>query len=148
MAGRWNVEGASSAAGSIVLRPNSPQSSISTGKSTVSEQRTAPRWARSIMSDNVHEHPELKAEQAHVDHAHACLDAARERALHLTRMVEVGQGGTNQARFEREAIIDSVAARLDHLDLGDASLVFGRIDQEAEAGGLSLIHICRCRRAI
>ena len=86
------------------------------------------------MSDNVHEHPELKAEQAHVDHAHACLDAARERALHLTRMVEVGQGGTNQARFEREAIIDSVAARLDHLDLGDASLVFGRIDQEAEAG--------------
>ena len=45
------------------------------------------------MSDNVHEHPELKAEQAHVDHAHACLDAARERALHLTRMVEVGQGG-------------------------------------------------------
>ncbi|HCV99849.1 MAG TPA: helicase, partial [Acidimicrobiaceae bacterium] len=84
----------------------------------------------------------MEAEQAHVDHAHACLDAARERALHLTRMVEVGQGGTNQARFEREAIIDSVAARLDHLDLGDASLVFGRIDQEAEVGG-GVFHIGR-----
>jgi len=142
MTGRWGVEVAPPIAGSIVLRPNSPQPSISTGESTVSEQRTAPRWARSIMSDNVHEHPELEAEQAHVDHAHACLDAARERALHLTRMVEVGQGGTNQARFEREAIIDSVAARLDHLDLGDASLVFGRIDQEAEVGG-GVFHIGR-----
>ena len=94
------------------------------------------------MSDNVHEHPELEAEQAHIDHAHACLDAARERALELTRMVEVGKGGTNQARFEREAIIESVAARLEHLDLGDASLVFGRIDQEADAGG-GVFHIGR-----
>jgi DNA helicase IV len=94
------------------------------------------------MSNNVHEHPELEAEQAHVDHAHACLDAARERALQLTRMVEVGKGGTNQARFEREAIIESVVARLDHLDLGDASLVFGRIDQEPEAGG-GVFHIGR-----
>ncbi|MCP4851719.1 MAG: hypothetical protein GY900_08295, partial [Actinomycetia bacterium] len=94
------------------------------------------------MSDNVHEHPELEAEQAHIDHAHACLDAARERALELTRMVEVGKGGTNQARFEREAIIESVVARLEHLDLGDASLVFGRIDQEVEAGG-GVFHIGR-----
>jgi len=80
------------------------------------------------------EHPELAAEQAYVDQAYACLDAARERALALTTMVEVGRGGTNQARFEREAIQESVAARLGQLDMGDASLVFGRIDQEADAG--------------
>ncbi len=87
-------------------------------------------------------HPELALEQAHVDHAHACLDAARERALDLTRMVEVGRGGTNQARFEREAIIEQVVARLEHLDLGDAALVFGRIDQEPEAGG-GVFHVGR-----
>ena len=80
------------------------------------------------------EHPEMDAEQAYVDHAYACLESARDRALELTAMVEVGQGGTNQARFEREAIWDSVAARLGRLDMGDAALVFGRIDQEAEAG--------------
>ena len=80
------------------------------------------------------EHPEMDAEQAYVDHAYACLESARDRALELTAMVEVGQGGTNQARFEREAIWDSVAARLGQLDMGDAALVFGRIDQEAEAG--------------
>ena len=80
------------------------------------------------------EHPEMDVEQAYVDHAYACLESARARALELTAMVEVGQGGTNQARFEREAIWDSVAARLGQLDMGDAALVFGRIDQEAEAG--------------
>ena len=81
------------------------------------------------------EHPEMGAEQAYVDHAYACLESARDRAMELTAMVEVGQGGTNQARFEREAIWDSVATRLGRLDMGDAALIFGRIDQEAEAGG-------------
>ena len=81
------------------------------------------------------EHPEMDVEQAYVDHAYACLESARDRALELTAMDEVGQGGTNQARFEREAIWDSVAARLGRLDMGDAALVFGRIDQEAEVGG-------------
>ena len=81
------------------------------------------------------EHPEMDAEQAYVDHAYACLESARDRAMELTAMVEVGQGGTNQARFEREAIWDSVATRLGRLDMGAAALVFGRIDQEAEAGG-------------
>ncbi len=50
-------------------------------------------------------------------------------------MVEVGSGGTNQARFERDAIWETVAARLGQLDMGDAALVFGRIDQEPDAGG-------------
>ncbi len=45
-------------------------------------------------------------------------------------MVEVGRGGTEQARFEREVIFDTIAQRLGQLHLGDASLVFGRIDTE------------------
>lgn len=45
-------------------------------------------------------------------------------------MVEVGRGGTEQARFEREVIFDTIAQRLVQLHLGDASLVFGRIDTE------------------
>ncbi len=80
-------------------------------------------------------HRELEAEQAYVDHAYLCMDEARERALELVSMVEVGQGGTNQARVEREAIWETVALRLQQLDTGDASLIFGRIDQELEAGG-------------
>jgi len=77
-------------------------------------------------------HPDLEAEQAHIDHAYACLDAARAAASRLETMVEVGRGGTEQARFERDVIWDTVAARLRTLQLGDASLVFGRIDRAAD----------------
>jgi DNA helicase IV len=80
-------------------------------------------------------HPDLAAEQAYIDHAYACLEAARTSANRLKGMVEVGQGGTEQARFEREVIFDTVIHRLKDLHLGDASLLFGRIDREADAGG-------------
>jgi DNA helicase IV len=50
-------------------------------------------------------------------------------------MVEVGQGGTEQARWEREMIEGNIASRLDYLDVGDASLVFGRVDQARSEGG-------------
>ena len=43
-------------------------------------------------------------------------------------MVEVGRGGTEQARFERDVIWDTMLQRLSQLQLGDASLIFGRID--------------------
>ena len=49
-------------------------------------------------------HPDLEAEQAYVDYAYDCLEAARRRAASLGSMVEVGQGGTEQARFERDVI--------------------------------------------
>src|SRR5262245_61294217 len=46
-------------------------------------------------------------------------------------MVEVGpRGGTNQARYERDVLWDSMLARLKQLHLGDAALCFGRIDFE------------------
>jgi hypothetical protein len=81
-------------------------------------------------------HPDLEAEQAYIDHAYACLEATREAASRMTSMVEVGRGGTNQARYERDVIWDTMLHRLAQLDLGNAALCFGRIDlAERPAGG-------------
>ncbi|WP_419848950.1 HelD family protein [Candidatus Poriferisocius sp.] len=55
--------------------------------------------------------------------------------MSLQDMVEVGAGGTHQARYEREIIWDSISTRLSALDIGDASLVFGRLDWADEQGG-------------
>ena len=79
-------------------------------------------------------HDELAAEQAYIDRAYGLLDAARVSANRLRTMVEVGAGGTEQARYEREVIWETVANRLAHLHLGDASLVFGRIDFDPDNG--------------
>ncbi|MEL7156169.1 MAG: helicase, partial [Actinomycetota bacterium] len=80
-------------------------------------------------------HPELAAEQAHIDRAYQRLDETRDEALRLKNMVEVGRGGTNQARWEREVINESIAGRLQQLELGERSLCFGRIDQAEDDGG-------------
>jgi len=80
-------------------------------------------------------HPDLAAEQAYIDNAYACLESSRQAASRLTSMVEVGRGGTEQARFEREVIYESVVNRLTQLQLGDAALCFGRIDRAPEAPG-------------
>lgn len=77
-------------------------------------------------------HSELEAEQHYLDHAHACLDDARDLARKLSSSLEVGAGGTNQARFEREAFTENIVDRLQQLDIGDASLIFGRIDHGGE----------------
>jgi DNA helicase IV len=79
-------------------------------------------------------HPDLAAEQAYIDRAYDSLEEARRTATRLRSMVEVGKGGTEQARWEREMIEENIAARLDYLELGDASLVFGRIDQSRSEG--------------
>jgi len=79
-------------------------------------------------------HPDLEAEQAYLDYAYECLEAARRRAAGLGSMVEVGRGGTEQARFERDVIWDTIVSRLRELELGDASLVFGRIDRAPDNG--------------
>jgi len=78
------------------------------------------------------EHPDLEAEQAYLDRAYVCLEASREVASRMTSMVEVGRGGTEQARFERDVIWDTMLHRLSQLELGDTSLCFGRIDAEED----------------
>src|SRR5262245_23206177 len=80
-------------------------------------------------------HPDLAAEQAYIDRAYDSLERARQSATKLRSMVEVGKGGTEQARWEREIIEGNIASRLDYLHLGDASLVFGRIDKSRSSGG-------------
>ncbi|MFP4512419.1 MAG: HelD family protein [Acidimicrobiales bacterium] len=79
-------------------------------------------------------HPELQAEQAYIDRAYESLEANRLSAVRLKEMVEVGKGGTEQARWEREVINDNIVHRLQQLHVGDASLVFGRIDHDPDHG--------------
>ncbi|MDP6340995.1 MAG: AAA family ATPase [Acidimicrobiales bacterium] len=77
-------------------------------------------------------HPDFKAEQEYIENAYEILERAHLEAKKLHNMVESGKGGTHQARFEKDVIADQVGKRLSQLDIGDASLVFGRIDQYGE----------------
>ena len=79
------------------------------------------------------QHPDLADEQAYIDHAYECLRVSREAAWRLRDLNEADLGGTFQARFERNAFVEALLKRLADLDLGNASLVFGRIDRAAEA---------------
>jgi len=88
------------------------------------------------------ESTELAAEQAHIDSIYENLEKTRQDAINLKSMVEVGVGGTNQARYEREVIYENISTRLRDLDIGDRSICFGRIDQSEEEGGDSY-HIGR-----
>lgn len=83
------------------------------------------------------QHPEFESEQVYIDHAHACLEATRREVEAMRGEVEDGRGGTHQNRFERDVMWDRVDARLRQLDLGEMSLVFGRIDTEAVSDGPS-----------
>jgi DNA helicase IV len=85
-------------------------------------------------------HSDLESEQAYIDHAYECLEATRAAASRMTNLVEVGRGGTEQARFERDVIWDTMLQRLAQLDLGEASLCFGRIDFAPSGGNGSTPH--------
>ncbi len=71
---------------------------------------------------------ELQAEQAYVDHAHACLEATRQRVREFWDRLAAGRSGTHAARFERDVMEHRVFQRLGQLELGGRSLCFGRID--------------------
>jgi DNA helicase IV len=90
------------------------------------------------------QHPDLPEEQAYIDHAYDCLTSSREAAWRMRDMTEADLGGTFQARFERNAFDEALVKRLTDLDLGNASLVFGRIDRYTESpDGLESFHIGR-----
>jgi DNA helicase IV len=72
--------------------------------------------------------PELEAEQRHLDAAYARLDAMRRAAERVAEGFEVREGGTLQARLEREAAQANTRRRLAALDIGDTPLCFGRLD--------------------
>jgi DNA helicase IV len=78
-------------------------------------------------------HPELATEQAYIDAAYARLDAMRASAAAVAAgFSEVGAGGTHQARLERDVADSVTRRRLAALDIGDAALVFGRLDRSAD----------------
>jgi len=78
------------------------------------------------------EHPDFAAEQAHIERAYACLEDARASTLRIRDLTEAQMGGTFQERYERNYFDEKVVARLNHLDIGDAALVFGRIDRHPD----------------
>ena len=78
---------------------------------------------------------ELEAEQAYVDHAHACLEATRGRIREFWERVAAGRDGTHAARFERDVLEHRVFQRLGQLELGGRSLCFGRIDTAGDGDG-------------
>ncbi|MDQ3542774.1 MAG: helicase, partial [Actinomycetota bacterium] len=90
------------------------------------------------------QHPELESEQAYVDFAYDCLESTKTSAWRLRGLHEPDMGGTMQARFERNAFDEALVKRLNDLDLGDAALVFGRIDRLADGpDGIESFHIGR-----
>ena len=89
-------------------------------------------------------HPDLAEEQAYIDHAYDCLESSRIAAFRVRGLNEASQGGTFQARFERNAFDEQLVRRLEELKLGDTSLVFGRIDRYGESPDeLEAFHIGR-----
>jgi DNA helicase IV len=78
------------------------------------------------------QHPDLADEQAYIDHAYDCLEQSKSDAWKLRDLSEATLGGTFQARYERDVFDEALLNRLTTLDLGDAALVFGRIDRIAE----------------
>ncbi len=80
-------------------------------------------------------HPDLPAEQAHIDRAYAALVEIRTRALAVRNLTEGQRGGTFQERYERNYFDEKLVQMLNGLDIGDAALVFGRIDRTPDSGG-------------
>ena len=76
------------------------------------------------------QHPELGAEQAHIDRAYDRLEALRAAARETLDDALKQRGGTFQAVEEREVMVRTTLIRLGQLDIGREALVFGRIDRE------------------
>ncbi|MCU1361572.1 MAG: hypothetical protein JWN99_2861, partial [Ilumatobacteraceae bacterium] len=79
------------------------------------------------------QHPDLADEQQYIDDAYDCLEQSRTDAWKLRDLSEATLGGTFQARYERDVFDEALVNRLTKLDLGNAALVFGRIDRYAES---------------
>jgi DNA helicase IV len=84
-------------------------------------------------------HPDLQAEQAHIDRAYDRVATLRASAAELLETVLRQRGGTPGSLAERDVIVRTTLSRLEQLDVGRESLVFGRIDRE----DLEAFHIGR-----
>jgi len=83
------------------------------------------------VSDRASLDPEVVAEQAYLDGVYERLDAMRRSAERVAEAyADVQAGGTHQARLERDIAVETTHRRLAALDVGDAPLVFGRLDEQ------------------
>ena len=78
------------------------------------------------------QHPEMAEEQAYILFAYECLEASKTGAMKIRELTSSGPGGTFQARLERNVFDENLVHRLEQLELGDAALVFGRIDRTSD----------------
>ncbi len=82
------------------------------------------------MGSTASTHPEIAAEQAHVDRAYARLEAltaaATERFMTSQRVGSFGS--TTDSKVNRDAAVASAVTRINEIDIGDLPLCFGRID--------------------
>lgn len=75
-------------------------------------------------------HPELEAEQRYLDEAYERVEELREHArAAMDEVINIGKGGTFQARTERDVVVRNSLARLEQLEIGNQPLCFGRIDE-------------------
>ncbi len=74
-------------------------------------------------------HPELQAEQAHIDRAYERVEALRAGARDLLESALRQRGGTPQAVAERDVVVRTALHRIEQLEIGGESLCFGRIDR-------------------
>ncbi|MGH9178779.1 MAG: HelD family protein [Acidimicrobiales bacterium] len=75
-------------------------------------------------------HPDLQAEQAHIDRAYERVASLRAAANERLEEVLKERGSTPGSLAERDVVVRTTLARLDQLDVGRESLIFGRIDRE------------------
>lgn len=100
--------------------------------------------AESELVSMTQQHPELQQEQDYILHAYECLEASRTGAMKIRELTSSGPGGTFQARLERNVFDENLVHRLEQLELGNAALVFGRIDrQQEDIEGVESFHIGR-----
>src|SRR3984893_11291410 len=74
-------------------------------------------------------HSDLAAEKGPGDHAYDRLEAMRAAAVDMLYTAFGERGGTFQAVTERDIMVRTSLNRLEQLQIGGESLVFGRIDR-------------------
>jgi DNA helicase IV len=90
-------------------------------------------------------HPDVPAEQVHVDHAYRRLEQMRSGAAAMVADAFGERGGTFQSFTERDIRVRNGLGRLEQLQIGSEPLVFGRIDHQPsqEGPGGDSFHIGR-----
>ena len=86
-------------------------------------------------------HLEFDAEASFIKAAYERLEETKTQARTMMEdVLDIGKGGTHQARTERDMVVRSALSRLEQLEIGDQALCFGRIDlvgDEVSHEGLS-----------